>query len=70
VQSEFYRLTREEPRLDPSFPPFLNHAYNLKAVADYETGPDSDIPHSRAATALETAACFVADVASVLDESA
>ena len=56
VQREFTRLTNAEPGIDKSFPVFLSQAYNLKAVADYETGPGSIVPPERAAAALETAA--------------
>jgi hypothetical protein len=59
-------LATAEPGIDPAFPPFLNHAYNLKAVAEYETGPDSDIPPERAGAALETAGRFLACVAGIL----
>jgi uncharacterized protein (UPF0332 family) len=59
VQSEFHRLAREEFRIERVLPPFLVQAYNLKAVADYETGPDSDIPPERSAAAIETAARFL-----------
>ncbi|MGH8553654.1 MAG: HEPN domain-containing protein, partial [Methylococcales bacterium] len=59
VQSEFHRLALNEPRIDKAFPPFLTQAYNLKAVADYETGPNSDIPPERSAAAIETAARFL-----------
>lgn len=68
VQSEFHRLAKDEPRIASSFPPFLNHAYNLKAVADYETGPDSDVLPERAAAALETAARFLDCIATLLGE--
>ena len=44
VQSEFTRLAKDQPGLDKDFPVFLTQAYNLKAVADYETGPDSVLP--------------------------
>lgn len=70
VQSEFYRLSRDEPRIPSSFPAFLNHAYNLKAVADYETGPDSDVLPERATDALETAARFVDCIAGLLGGNA
>lgn len=66
VQSEFHRLAQHEPRLDKAFAPFLNQAYNLKAVADYETGPDSDIPPERSAVALETATRFVDGITGLL----
>lgn len=67
VQSEFHRLARDEPRIDKALPPFLAQAYNLKAVADYETGPDSDIPPDRAAAAIETAGHFIESIANVLE---
>lgn len=38
---------------------FLTQAYNLKAVADYETGPDSVVLPERGAAAIETAGRFV-----------
>ena len=66
VQSEFHRLAKREPRIDKAFAPFLGQAYNLKAVADYETGPDSNIPLERSAAALETATRFVACIAELL----
>lgn len=68
VQSEFHRLARDEPRIDKEFPPFLSHAYNLKAVADYETGPDSDIQPERSAEAIEVATRFVDCIAGLLGE--
>jgi hypothetical protein len=39
--------------IEKDLPVFLSQAYNLKAVADYETGPASIIPAEHAATALE-----------------
>ena len=55
VQSEFTRLAKDEQNIDKGFPAFLTQAYNLKAVADYETGPDSVVPLARVASAIETA---------------
>jgi len=63
VQREFHRLAMDEPRIDRRFPKFLSYAYNLKAVADYETGPDSDIPIERSKDAIETAGRFIACIA-------
>jgi uncharacterized protein (UPF0332 family) len=54
VQTEFRRLTRHETRLDARLHAFLSSAYNLKAIADYETGPDSDVSSERAAEAIAT----------------
>jgi uncharacterized protein (UPF0332 family) len=59
VQREFTRLAEHEPGIDKDFPVFLTQAYNLKAVADYETGPGSIVPPQRAAAALDTATRFV-----------
>jgi uncharacterized protein (UPF0332 family) len=47
VNSQFNLLTRGEPRLDPELRRFLPQAYNLKAVADYETGPGAVVPLER-----------------------
>lgn len=59
VQSEFYRLTKDDPRCPDDLRIFLSQAYNLKAIADYETGPGSVVPPERAAAAIETAGRFV-----------
>lgn len=70
VQSEFHRLARNEPGIDPSFLPFLNRAYNLETVAVYETErPDSEIPPERSAEAIETAARLVECIAGLLAAS-
>jgi len=45
----FAQLVKDEPQLDDSLPAFLKRTYHLKAVDDYETGPDSDIALDRAA---------------------
>ena len=46
VHALFGQLVKEEPQLDDTLPGFLKRTYNLKAVADYETGPDSDMPRN------------------------
>jgi|GEM_PF-919993 uncharacterized protein (UPF0332 family) len=43
VRTEFLRLTRDDPRLDIELRAFLGRAYNLKAIADYETGTGSSV---------------------------
>ena len=40
VHAELRRLTEDEPRFDSELRAFLARAYNLKTVADYETGDD------------------------------
>jgi uncharacterized protein (UPF0332 family) len=39
VQSEFSRLVKDDARVDDQIRAFLGRAYNLKAIADYQTGP-------------------------------
>ena len=41
VQREFSRLVKDDPRVDTSLRTFLSRTYQLKAIADYETGPGS-----------------------------
>jgi uncharacterized protein (UPF0332 family) len=62
TQTEFLRLTRNDPRLAPDLRIFLSQAYNLKAIADYETGPGSEVSPERAAAAVEAAGRFVARI--------
>lgn len=46
---------------------FLSQAYNLKAIADYETGPDAEVGSQRAAQAVEGAKLFVVQVISLIE---
>lgn len=66
VQAEFLRLTKDDPRVDAELRLFLSRAYNLKAIADYETGPGSEITAERATVAVETGKQFVAHVANLI----
>ena len=59
VQTEFARRIKDEPRFDMELRTFLGRAYNLKAIADYETGPGSQVSPESARTAIETARRFV-----------
>jgi uncharacterized protein (UPF0332 family) len=63
---QFARLTKDEPRIDLELRRFLPQSYDMKAIADYETGPGAVIPREQAATAIETAARFVECIAGVL----
>lgn len=67
LQSEFLRLTRGDDRLGPSARSFLSRAYNLKAIADYETGPDAEITPDRARSAVRGAQAFVTQVAAAIE---
>jgi uncharacterized protein (UPF0332 family) len=66
VQKEFRRLTKDDPRFDMQLQAFLGRAYNFKVVADYATGPGSQVPAEAARDAIETARRFVACVAGLL----
>jgi len=59
VQREFARLVKSEPSIDPELRAFLPRTYNLKAVADYETGPGSKVSTESARAAVQTARRFV-----------
>ena len=67
VQTEFLRLTRDDPAVDPKLRSFLSQAYNLKTVADYETGPDAGVTPARAVEAVETAKRFATHIGCLLD---
>ena len=59
VQAELHRLTKDDPRLDNEPRAFLGRAYNLKAIADHEIGPGSEVSPELAAEAVEAARHFV-----------
>jgi uncharacterized protein (UPF0332 family) len=59
VQTEFLRLTKDDRRLAPDLRMFLSQSYNIKSIADYETGPGSEVSPERAATAVDSARHFV-----------
>jgi len=62
VQAEFLRLTKDDARIDSKLRLFLSRTYNLKAIADYETGPGAEISAARAAEAVENGKQFVAHI--------
>lgn len=66
VRSEFSRLTKDDPRVDPAFPKFLARAYSLKATADYAIGDDVGVSFAGAELAIESAAQFVEGVSRLL----
>lgn len=66
VHAQFARLTRNEPRLGIELRQFLAQAYDIKSIADYGVGSDSDVPLDRAAEATDTAERFVSVVADLL----
>jgi len=67
VNTRFHQLVRDDARVDDELRTFLGRAYNLKAIADYETGPDSEVSSERASEAIATAKRFVACVEALID---
>jgi hypothetical protein len=59
-------LIKDDPRFDADLRSFLGRSDNLKAVADYETGPGSEISPERAADAMRTAGRLVEVIVGVL----
>jgi len=66
VHAQFSRLVKEEPKLGPQLSWFLSHAYDFKAVADYEIGPDAAVPLAEAISATDAAGNFVDRIAQLL----
>jgi uncharacterized protein (UPF0332 family) len=66
VHAQFARLTRNEPRLGPELKQFLPQSYDMKSIADYGLGPDTDVPLERAAAAIDIAELFVSRVVELL----
>jgi len=59
-------LTRDDPRFTSDQRIFLSETYNLKSIADYETGPAAEISAERAKRAIERATQFVSKIVAVL----
>jgi uncharacterized protein (UPF0332 family) len=70
VNTEFHRLVRSDQRVDDELRGFLGFAYNLKAIADYETGPGSEVSPQMAADATKKAKRFVAKMAELIESGA
>ena len=66
VQNELRRLTKDEPRFDLDLRAFLGRTYNLKAIADYETGPGAEVTVDQAEEAIESAQRFIAGIEELL----
>ena len=66
VNSQFNLLTQGDARVDADLRAFLGRTYNLKAIADYETGPGSHVSAEMAREAVQTARRFVEAVAALL----
>jgi uncharacterized protein (UPF0332 family) len=60
VHTAFQRLTKDDATLDPELRAFLSRLYNLKAIADYETGLNTEVGRDQATRAVVNAEQFVA----------
>jgi uncharacterized protein (UPF0332 family) len=60
VRVELHRLTKDDPTFPAGLRAFLAKTYNLKAIADYDTGPGAEVSPERARIAVEQAKRFVA----------
>jgi uncharacterized protein (UPF0332 family) len=69
VHVQFAKFAAEEPKIDIELRRFLQRAFNLKAVADYEMGPDAVVPLERAAAALDMAGRFIDCIAELVSKS-
>jgi uncharacterized protein (UPF0332 family) len=68
VHTEFQRLTKDDAIFPSALRAFLSHAYNLKAIADYQTGPGAEVSTEQATNAIGEAKDFVAHVKHLLGE--
>jgi uncharacterized protein (UPF0332 family) len=59
VRVELNRLNKDNPLFTRELRIFLPENYNLKTIADHETGPGAEVTPERARTALEKARRFV-----------
>ena len=66
VHTEFQRLTKDDTNFPPDLRGFLSRAYNLKAIADYQTGPGAEVSIEQATDALMRGKRFIAHVALLL----
>lgn len=66
VPTEFLRLTKDDQLCTSDQRIFLSQTYNLKALADYEIGPGSDVSAERAASAIAAGKQFVSHIARLL----
>jgi uncharacterized protein (UPF0332 family) len=67
VHAQFSRFARDEPMLGAELSRFLSQAYDFKAVADYEIGPDATVPLAEAIRAIEAAEDFVRRIGELLE---
>ena len=69
AQGELAHLVKDDPRFDIDVRTFVGRAYNLKAIADYETGSEAKVTEAQAAESIDEAQRFFAAVESVIRAS-
>jgi uncharacterized protein (UPF0332 family) len=69
VHAQFSRLAKDIPELGADLSRFLSRAYDFKAVADYEIGPDATAPLAEAISATEAAENLVDRIAELLEKT-
>lgn len=67
LRSEFARLARSEPRIDPRLVGFLARAYTLKSAADYGVDPTAAITLAQAREAAGVARQFILAIAELIE---
>ena len=67
AHTQFAHLARDEPSIDEDMRSFLPRTYDMKAICDYELGPDAVIPFELAAAAVADAERFVNCVTGIID---
>jgi uncharacterized protein (UPF0332 family) len=66
VQGEFSRLIKDDSCVDSDLRTFLSRTYQLKAIADYLTGPGSHVSAESARDAIQTARRLIECVSGLL----
>ena len=67
MRAEFARWAKYEPAIDRELRAFLGRAFNLKSIADYDTGPEAKVTHAQATDAIAAAHRFVAIVKQLIN---
>ena len=67
VQTEFFRLSRDDGRADRALRRFLSQSYEFKSMADYGVGPDAVTSPGAATDAITAAKRFVCHFGGLVD---
>ncbi len=59
VRTEFYRLAKDDPNIDPALTVFLGRAYRYKEISDYRVGSGTVVTVADAEAAIAAASAFV-----------